>query len=491
MATVSFSPGSIGISASDWEATPSAVQSVIISMHAQIIAMHAQIVRLEARVRDLEERLNRNSHNSSKPPSSDPPGTPRTPSRKPSGKLSGGQPGHPGAYRPLVPLDKVDTIVDHVPEKCSSCGEQLVPENANEHDPQRHQVYELPEIKAKITEHRLHRGCCPSCGVVTTAELPPEVPPDAFGPRLEAEIALLIGRYRMSRSEVRDYAEHVWGVPISEGSIYAVERRMSEALAAPYEEVRVTVSGAGVRYIDETPWKQSGQNGWLWVATTASATLFTVTPTRGRQVLCETFGEGLEMGTVVSDRYAVYNVVEMERRQICHAHLRRDFIKLEERGGLTAIFASAARSAQGAMFEVWKRFRVGEIDRQRLQTALEPIKERMHRALLNGRELADVESAGIFGDMLRHWSAMWTFATTEGVEPTNNLAERALRKAVLWRKVSGGTRSDIGSRFAERMLTVSQTCRQNGRDLLVFLTQALHAVLLGRPAPSIFAVPDG
>lgn len=484
MENVPFSPSFVGLSVNEWEELRPTVQ-------AAFIALHRRIIQLETLVRQLQEQLNQTSRNSSKPPSSDPPGTPRTPSRKPSGKSSGGQPGHPGAYRPLVPLDKVDAIVDHLPEHCSECGEKLVLENTDEHELQRHQVYELPEIKAKITEHRLHRGCCPRCGVVTTAELPPEIPPDAFGPRLEAEIALLIGRYRMSRNEVRDYAEHVWGVPISEGSIYAIERRMSEALQSSYQEVLAAVNGALVRYMDETPWKQSGQNGWLWVATTATATAFTVAATRGREVLRETFGEGVEMGTVVSDRYAAYDLFPMDRRGICHAHLRRDLLKLEERGGVTGVFAFAARSAQGAMFGAWKRFRTGEIDREELLEILEPIKARMHRALVNGSEFGDAKSSGSFADMLRHWPAMWRFASIEGVEPTNNLAERALRKAVLWRKSSFGTRSDTGSRFAERMLTVAQTCRQNGRDLIAFLSEALRAALLGLPAPSIFAVPDG
>lgn len=485
METASFSPGLVGLSASEWEELRPSVQAAFIALYAVVVQLEAAVRKLEALVRELQERVHQTSRNSSKPPSSDPPGTPGTTSRTSSGKSSGGQPGHQGAHRALAPIEKVNVVVDHVPESCSQCGRTLVPENSNEQEFLRHQVHELPEIKAFITEHRLHRGHCPGCGQVTTAELPPEVPHGAFGPRLQAVIAMLTGRYRLSRNEAQDFVENVLGVPIAEGSIYAVEQTTSQALQAPYEETINAVAAAEVRHLDETSWKQSGVLGWLWVIATAAASVFIVARSRGRQVLQSAFASALEVGINVSDRFSGYNGFKMNRRQVCHAHLHRDFIKLEERGGIAGIFGRAARLAHHEMFAVLDRWRAGEIDRATFRRELKPIKKRIYRALRNGSQTADQKAAGMCKEILRHWLAMWTFVRVEGVEPTNNTAERALRKAVLWRKGCFGTRSDGGGRFVERMLTVTETCRQQGRDLVSYLTEAIQAHMRHLAAPKL------
>jgi transposase len=480
METTQFSPSLVGLSASEWEELRPSVQ-------AAFIALYARVVQLEALVRKLQDQLNQTSRNSSKPPSSDLPGTPRTTSRKSSGKSSGGQPGHLGAYRQLAPIEKVDAVVDHVPESCSQCGRTLLSENSNEQEPLRHQVYELPEIKVFITEHRLHRGHCPGCGQVTTAKLPLEVPNGAFGPRLQAVIAMLTGRYRLSRNEAQDFVENVLGVPIAEGSIYAVEQTTSQALQAPYEEAMNAVAAAEVRHLDETSWKQSGALGWLWVIVTAAASLFIVARSRGRQVLESTFAHALEAGINVSDRWSAYNGFKMNRRQVCHAHLHRDFIKIEERGGVAGIFGRAARLEHHEMFALLDRLRRGEIDRATFRRELKPIKKRIYRALHNGSQTADQKAAGMCKEILRHWLAMWTFVRVEGVEPTNNAAERALRKAVLWRKGCFGTRSEGGGRFVERMLTVTETCRRQERDLVSYLTESIQAHMRHGAAPQLLA----
>lgn len=478
MTDTTFSPGAVGISEAEWETLSTGVRFVITSLYSEVQSLRRD-------VRELQARLNLNSKNSSKPPSSDPPGMERQ-VKKPSGKSSGGQPGHIGHHRALVPLDEVDTVLEHYPERCSNCNETFAATALKEsQEPERRQVHELPPVKATVTEHRLHTACCTRCGTSTKAEFAPEIPTSSFGPHLQAVISLLSGRYRLSRNETRDFVENVLGVPISEGSIYAIERATSEALAGPYQEANTAVCTAPVRHLDETSWKQGRQRGWLWVAATTLATIFIVAGSRGRKVLHEAFGDALEVGVNVSDRWGGYKGFKMNRRQICHAHLLRDFIKIEERGGIAAVFGRAARLAQGDMFEVLDSFRAGTIDRAGLRLALKPIKKRLYLALQSGSKVTDKKAAGMCKDILRHWIAMWTFVRVEGVDPTNNAAERALRKAVLWRKGSFGTRSDGGSRFVERMLTITETCRRNKRDLVSYLTKVIEARMLDRPAPPL------
>jgi transposase len=486
--TAIFSPSVVGISEEKWERLDDNIQALIIGLYVQVESLGHEARRLRQEIHDLRLRLNQNSGNSSKPPSSDPPQVQAqrtSKNKKSSGKPSGGQPGHHGAYRAFAPIEKVDDIVEYYPDHCSGCGASFASDAPEDRDPERRQVHELPPIQATVTEHRLHTLCCGRCGTATKAVLPPDVPEGAFGPRLQAVISLLTGRYRLSRNEAQDFVENVLGVPIAEGSIYAVEQATSQALQAPYEEAMNAVATADVRHLDETSWKQNAKLGWLWVLVSVAATLFIVARSRGRQVLETTFGGALNAGINVSDRWSAYNGFKMNRRQVCHAHLHRDFIKLEERGGVAGIFGRAARLAHQEMFALLDRLRAGEVDWATFRSQIKPIKKRIYRALYNGGQAADQKAAGMCKEILRHWLAMWTFVRVEGVEPTNNAAERALRKAVLWRKGCFGTRSHGGARFVEQMLTVTETCRKQERDLVSYVTEAIEANMHHLAAPAL------
>lgn len=470
-------PSSLGIPQELWDQTPVAVQMIVISLHSRV-------VQLEERVRELESRLNQNSSNSSKPPSSDPPWGNRPKKKSPSGKSPGGQKGHPGSSREMVSIEDVDRVLDHIPVECGKCGDSLVLDNV-EGDVLRHQVHELPEIKATITEHRLHVGRCKRCGATTRSELPPEVPRSPFGPRLQAEIALLTGRYRLSRREAADYAEQVWGVPISLGSIARIERLMADVLADPYAQAWDAIRRAPVRNMDETGWREGSARSWLWVATSQIATGFAIAAKRGGEVVTGLFGDSLKTGFFGSDRWRAYNVVEMKRRGICHAHLKRDFVKIQEQGDYAGALGWCLLRIHSAIFELVNRWRGGELDHATFRSELEPLKERMRVRLEDGARCSNKKARGTCADVLRHWPALWNFADVPGLEPTNNTAERALRKAVLWRKGSFGTHRPIGSRFVERMLTVTETCRQHRRRLVDFLVEAMRASILQVPAPAL------
>lgn len=461
-------------------------EAIIAAQAATIARLEARIAELEAMVVDLQARLKQDSSNSSKPPSSNSPyKKPPYPKKPKSPKRSGGQPGHRAHMRAAVPHNKVDIVEDYYPEQCRRCGDAL--SAADDIDRTRgHQVAELPSVKVVVTEHRLHACACKTCGAITKAALPADVPKGAFGPNLQAEVAHLTANCRLSRRGLIAYAAESWGTNISMGSVYRIEQNVSQALALPYAQALDAVKAAPVRHVDETHWKQSGALGWLWSMGCVMATVFVIAATRAGRVFTDTMGDALENGVFVTDRYRGYlGKIPMNRRGVCHAHLRRDFAKIEAHGGYYAMLGEALRAAHTTMFEVWYRHRDGEIPHDALRHELAPIKWRMFRLLKNGRDAANKKVAGMCADILRHWPALWTFARIPGVDPTNNAAERSLRGAVLWRKGCFGSRSAQGTVFAERMLTVARTCRQNGRNVLGYIVEALTASLLGQTSPQL------
>jgi transposase len=469
-----------------WGLIPTAAQTTI-------LAMHSEIVRLQEQLHELQARLRQDSSNSSKPPSLDPLWQRAGRKKKPkSPRLIGAQPGHPGVLRSPIPPTQIDEIVHHSPEQCAHCGHTLASDDEVECLLKRRQLIELPVIKVNVTEHRVHARSCKTCGKITEAKLPPSFPKTSFGPRLQAEVVHLVANCRLSRRGLVKYAQESWGASISLGSVHRIEQNVSRALEEPYREALETVKAAPVRHVDETGWPQKNKTGWLWTAGCAAATAFTIARSRGKEVFTELFGDAMERGFFVSDRYRAYRVLKMEQRGICHAHLKRDFVKLEEREGFAHLVGSGLRFQHMLMFEQVRLFKAGELSVGQFQESLEPIKERMRGLLECGQEASDKKLSGMCADILLHWQALWTFASVPGMEPTNNTAERSLRQAVLWRKGSFGTQSETGSRFVERMLTVTHTCRQNRRNVLDYLVCAVKAAILRKPAPRlILAIPDG
>jgi transposase len=452
------------------------------AVRAAIQSLEATIAALQERVRDLEARLGLNSTNSSKPPSSDPPGVVRPP-KKPTGKKRGGQKGHRGHHRKLVGAERVDVIVEHRPEACGHCGHALA--GAEEAKPAWvHQVTELPPVRAQVTEHRMHSVRCPKCRKLTRAPLPAEVGGKHFGPRLVGLGSLLHGRYRMSRREVVDLLGRLLDVPApSLGSTEAFAQEASIALKPAYEQARAAVLRSGSAGVDETPWKLGGKKHWLWVATAASATVFHLGASRGAEELKRFLGEKFA-GTVISDRWCAYQIYE--RRQLCWAHLLRNFKKLKLRGGKAVEFAEEGARECARVFALWSRAQERKINREQLRRGMQRIRNRFRRLVRRGAESADERVAGFCRNLLRLQRWLWTFVE-EPVEPTNNAAERALRPAVLWRKGCFGNQSEAGMRHVERMLTVAATCRQQQIHPVEFVTQAILAHRCDTLGPTLVA----
>jgi transposase len=442
-------------------------------------AVSAVILSLEQRIADLEERVNKNSTNSSKPPSSDPPSVKRRPPSPASGKRRGGQPGHARHARPLVPPEQVRQVLECKPSQCRWCGDALA---GDDPEPLRHQVAELPPVVPVVDEYRLHRLTCPRCRTSTCATLPPGVPTGAFGPRLRAVLSVLAGAYRLGKRPIRRPAFDLLGLSISAGMICRLERQAAAELRAPVEELREHVRDAAVTHIDETSWCQGRDKAWLWGAVTRLATVFTIAPSRGADVARAMLGTGRRK-VVISDRFKSYGWVK--RRQFCWAHLDRDFQAMVDRGGEAAEVGRRLLGHSERLFGWWHRVRDGTMARPTLRCYVDFMRHSFRADLHRGLGCGCARTAGTCRELLAGETHLWTFVRVEGVEPTNNDAERALRHGVIYRKLSGGTDSESGSRFVERMLSVVATCRQQDINVLGYLTRCYQAHLDGEPAPSL------
>lgn len=444
------------------------------------------IAELSARLKELESRLNRDSDNSHQPSSTDKPWKKRYPKKAKSARKPGGQPGHPGHARTPLPPEQVDEVVDVRPATCGHCGEALAtPTVVGE--PWRHQVTERAGLRMTITEYRLWHGGCKACGRTTRAAWPTGMPRSNFGPKLEALVAMLIGRYRLSRREVRHLLRDMSGLVISVGAVAAICRRVSQALAVPFAEVEAEVQASVQQHLDETGFRERGQRRWLWVAVAPGATLFRILHHRSQAARIELAGAHRPGSVVISDRYSGYNDLPVEDRAVCHAHLLRDFKALVARGGDAAQWGQKALAEQRRLFDLHHGQRRGEIDAAEARRRLRPIKARLGKLFWAGMFSPDKRLRGFCTELQRLWSALFTFVERPEIDGTNNAAERALRPAVIWRKTCMGTASQAGNVFAERMLTVIATCQQRGRHLLDYLTAVCQAVAAGSLPPSLLA----
>jgi transposase len=455
----------------------------------ELVAANERLVeangRLEARVAELERRLNRSSRNSSLPPSQDPPSVPSRPPGKGSGRKRGGQHGHEGRYRRLLPPEQVDEIVEHWPERCRSCAHEFsASDRVDAAEPARRQLAELPPIAVRVSEHRLHRVCCPECAAVTLAEAAAESR-SAFGPRLQAAVVTLAVRNRVSRRDATELARELFGVELATGTVDAIVQRTGEALAAPHTRLEQELKRSPVVNIDETGWKTSGERRTLWGALSRTTAVFRIAAGRhaaeAQIMLGERYG-----GIVCSDRYPGYDYLDPTRRQLCWAHLLRDFTAHSEGMGEHHDFGAAGLAVASDLFEAWQQFQHNG-DRAALQARIAPLQAKLQAELeYASRKSTKTKYHRQFArNLLKRWPALWTFTHTDGVEPTNNHAERGLRGAVIHRKLSLGTQSERGERNLERLLSASTTCRLRKQSLFHYLTTVITAHARGDPIPAL------
>jgi transposase len=442
--------------------------------------------RLEARVAELERRLNRSSRNSSLPPSQDPPSAPPRPGGRPSGRGRGGQLGHEGRHRRLLPAERVDEVVEHWPERCRSCAHLFgESDRVDAAEPSRHQVAELPPMAVRVTEYRLHRVCCPECAAKTRAGIPAGVSRSAFGPRLQAAVVTLAVRNRVSRRDTTELARELFGVELATGSVDTIVQRAGEALAAPHTRLEQQIKAASVVNIDETGWKTAGGRRTLWAALTSQTAVFRIAAGRHASEARMLLGERYA-GIVCSDRWRGYDYLDPSRRQLCWAHLLRDFTAHSEGMAEQEKFGHGGLQIAHELFAAWDSYQQhGDRDRLHAQTA--PLQDKLrtlleHAARKSPRTKYHRQFAN---NLLKRWPALSTFSHTPGVEPTNNHAERGLRGAVIYRKLSLGSQSERGERSTERLLSASITCRLRKQSLFPYLTQVITAHARGDPIPAL------
>lgn len=454
---------------------------------ARLAVLEQQVAALLDRVRDLEARLGQNASNSSLPPSANPPQAPPPVQKQATGRKPGGQPGHPVHLRLRLPPERLtEPTIHYRPTVCAACAHDL-PQAPGPNDPapRWQQVVELPESPVRVTEHQAHGRTCPGCGHVTWAKIPDTIRAHVCGPRLTATLSYLSGVLHASKRGIEEFVETVLGVPLALGTISNLEQEVSAALAAAHAEAQQAVQQAPTKNVDETGWKQAGAKRWLWGAATAAVVCFVITPTRGAAGLAALLGKKIK-GILSSDRWSVYGQLRLGQRQLCWAHLKRDFQKLVDRGGASVTHGEQGLAAVHILFAEWHLFRGGGSRRQ-LRTELEPLRQAVQDWLGEGTSCADGKTATFCQNLLAVEPALWTFLYKEGVEPTNNHIERLLRPGVLWRKNAFGCHSEAGCRFVERLLTVTQTLRLQQRPVLAFLYQSLVAHRSGLPAPALLA----
>jgi transposase len=464
-----------------------------------VLDLAARVEQHEERLRWLEAQSRQDSRTSSRPPSSDPPKTRaqrRAEARAKAKELmrreggqrqAGGQPGHGGAGRELRPEDQVDEIVDHYPDACGGCGREFT---AEEQRPRRrfgrHQVAELPPISVTWTEHRTHQLRCRHCRARTSARLPGEIAGCVFGPRLQAAVVTLTARHRVSRRGICELARDLFGVTLSTGAADAICQRASQALAGPHLQLQDWVLDQSAVHVDETGWRTRGEGRALWTATTPDAAFFQIAEHCNREQFNALVGSSYP-GIVVSDRWNGYSHLDPTRRQVCWSHLQRDFRRHADGLGEQKTFGEKGIPLVDQVFAAWRSYKHEHHDRQRLQTAIEPVQAQLRTLLerASPKKARNRWHRQFANNLLKVWPALWTFTTIDGIEPTNNPAERALRGPVIHRKLSLGTQSDNGERFAERAHSAATTCRMKHRSLFTYLSELLLAHNRGDPFPAL------
>jgi len=457
------------------EPAPDAAASTLARCLEIIAAQAGEITQLREEMALLQERLKLDSRNSSKPPSSNGPGSGgNRAQRRASERARGAQKGHKGTSRAMLGVDAVDQVIDCAPPEVCECGSPVVAGDGA----LRHQVFDVPPVRAVVNEYRLHAGCCMGCGKKHRARLPAGVPTGQIGPRALALIGSLGTRYHLTQHKIRDLLAELAGVDFSVGAISQAHGKLAQALAAPVREAIASLPAAPILHMDETRYPREGSSGnWVWGAVTPTLAIYSLLPSRARYVIDSLIGEKPQ-GIVVSDRYAGYAHIPADQRQLCWSHLIRDFTRISERAGRPGRIGASLLGSAYVLFR-WR-------DAGKSAEQFGPLQRRLQRTLIQGRDQSVCRrTAATCANLLRAWPSLWTFLRDPRVAPTNNEAERALRAIVIKRKISGPTRSRRGDEFIARAFSVQETCRRQGRDLWDFFHQAITAWIDQSTPPSL------
>ena len=457
------------------------VVAVLLRMDEQIARLEKRVAEQDERIARLERQAKRSSRNSSQPPSQDPPGAPKR-GKDRSGRKPGGQRGHEGKGRPLLPAWAVDELVEHWPTDCG-CGHVFSDvDRVAVGEPARHQVEELPVMAVRVTEHRCQRVRCPGCGARRSGELPREVASSAFGPRLQAAIVTLSVRNRISRRDTVELCEQLFHSRISTGTVEAILTRVADALIEPCEDLLERVRGAGALNMDETGWRLRGAQRALWGAFTDRHAILRIEPDRHEDRAKDLLADSTAI--VTSDRWWAYGHLPLRRRQVCWSHLQRDFAFHADGLGAERELGEHGLRVCEELFWTWEIYQHTG-DRSELKRRVRALRRELKPIVSEhaGKKARYRQGRRFARNILKVWPALWTFADHPSVQPTNNHAERALRGAVIYRKLSLGSQSTGGEQRTARLLSAHTTCRLQRRSLHAYLIDLLGTHARGDPAP--------
>lgn len=467
------------------------LKSLAKKMLGDLAGMQVNLERAQKENLELKAKLGTDSSNSHKPPSTDPPGKP-TREPKPSGKKPGAQKGHPGSNRKMFPPERVNQIQDVFPERCPTTGKPLRPETMVDFSYKPFQQVDMPsDLELHITEFRLHVGTCPcGCGKTVIAQMPESAGNSVIGVRLKSLMGLMAGRYHLSKALIRELLIDLFGpdAAFSTGCISEAEKELAAALAAPYEEAREAIKKAEAVNVDETSWFLKHDLYWLWTAVSDALTVFYIDPNRS-QAAFDRFLGAFE-GLIMSDRYSAYSKLSPEERQLCWAHLTRDFRKLVDRQAGAEKLGAWALEEIEKIFGLWRWYLEGQITLEELRKDFLTIRARFGKLIALGKETVDPKARKFCKNLSKLWPALWNFLKYPTLlQPTNNRAEQAIRPAVIGRGLSLGSQSERGIRFTERILTTVATLRKQGRAILSFIQEAFLAFRTGSGPPSLLPNP--
>lgn len=455
------------------------LRSELAARDATIAILIAKIESLENKVAKLEAKKKTNSSNSSKPPSSDPPGNRYPKPKEKSKRKQGAQKGHKSQIRKLLPESEVTNFVACRPNSECTCGGHIT---INEENYERRQQIEIPPIIPEITEYQIFKGNCSRCGEASRGVLPAGTSSGILGPRVLAMCAILTGLYHLSKRQVKEILSGFFGVSISLGSVCGAERRVSEALQVPCQEVKSQIAVEPTVHMDETGHKVLGQRAWMWIMSTVYLAIYSIRPRRNQATAKELLTESFS-GVLVSDRAGAYSWLPIRQRQFCWAHLIREFKKFSEYGGIAGNIGDLLLDYVKQMFHLWHEYQNKIISWGQFQFLSKSIRTGIEKILADGIKKPLVHALCL--NLLKRKEALWTFMRILGVEPTNNNAEQGLRTGVIWRKTSFQTQGENGNRFNERILTVVSTCKRQRKNVLDYVTLAIRNHLMGAPAPSL------
>lgn len=462
---------------------PTYEELLALFIQSQILVeqLRAEIIALKAEIKDLKDKLNTNSSNSSKPPSQDPFRAARKAKR--TGRKQGAQPGHSGHRRNLYPLENVQTVVEVKPNECPNCLSTAFDKDVISTEIR--QVVELPESPPDVTQYNIHTCRCVCCSKHVKANVPSEAQ-YGFGPRLMGFITTLSGEFRLSKRQVAVLLGKI-NIRICSGTVCKIHERASQILKEPYDEIKKHTLRQVCLNADESGWKTITKKRWIWIGHGKDSVFFDIKTSRSSKAFQEVF-EGFS-GSLITDRYGAYNTHEGPQ-QLCWSHGNRDFEKISGRGGIDELVGKSLLDCKAIVFGWWHRFKDGHITRDELIKGIEAgPKEDLRMLLKIGvmHEDSANKTKATCADFLSRFDSLWIFVYKEGVEPTNNVAERGLRHAVIWRKLSHGSQSEIGERFVERIMTVAMTLKLQAKNTFEYFTECFKRYIFGGTAPPIFS----